>query len=598
MFTLIQRLVSVLNKKQKSKLWLLQLLVVFSALLEVVSVLAIGPFMAIVGNPSLLETNTLLNSIFIFFGFQGENEFLVYTGFGVLFFMLVSAFLSVITIRLLSFFAADIGSGFGNRLYRFYMEKDYLYHLSVNSSELMKKISVESNRVTDNILQPLVQINARIATIIFISVFIFLYNPYVALSGVLILFLAYYAMYRVVRNRLFLNGESISVYSRKRFSLMNEGFGSIKELKILGRQKYFIDKFSTSGDIFARAYGSSNSLYNMPRYIMEFVVYSSMVSLILVLLMAYDGDLASVLPVMAVFGMAAFKLLPSFQQVYSGLAQIRSNITAFDTIYEDLLAGLKSEDAFIDEQSETLTGDVCLKNITFKYPAAISNALNDINLVIPHNKTVGIVGPSGSGKSTLFDVLTGIIPPDSGVVTVGGVVVDKSNLRSWQNGIGYVSQMTLIRDGTIAENIAFGINPECINNAKLISAAEMANLDVWLKSLPDGLNTMVGERGVQISGGQRQRIAIARALYHDANYLFFDEATSALDSMTEKSVVDAIEYMSGEKTIVMIAHRINTVKNCSIIYVVEDGLVKDSGTYEELVARSSIFANMAGVSHE
>ena len=211
---------------------------------------------------------------------------------------------------------------------------------------------------------------------------------------------------------------------------------------------------------------------------------------------------------------------------------------------------------------------------------------------------MGIVGPSGSGKSTLFDVLTGIIPPDSGVVTVGGVVVDKSNLRSWQNGIGYVSQMTLIRDGTIAENIAFGINPECINNAKLISAAEMANLDVWLKSLPDGLNTMVGERGVQISGGQRQRIAIARALYHDANYLFFDEATSALDSMTEKSVVDAIEYMSGEKTIVMIAHRINTVKNCSIIYVVEDGAIKDSGAYDELIARSSIFANMAGVSHE
>lgn len=598
MFILIKSLVSVLNKKQKNKLFLLQFMVVFSALLEVVSVLAIGPFMAIVGNPSLLETNTLLNSIYIWFGFQSGYEFLVYTGFGVLSFMLVSAFLSVMTIRLLSFFAADVGSGFGNRLYRFYMEKDYLYHLSVNSSELIKKISVESNRVTDNILQPLVQINARVATIIFISVFVFLYNPYVALVGVLILFLAYYAMYRIVRNRLFFNGEAISVFSRKRFSLMNEGFGSIKELKILGRQKYFIDQFSESGDIFARAYGSSNSLYNMPRYIMEFVVYSSMVSLILVLLMAYDGDLASVLPVMAVFGMAAFKLLPSFQQVYSGLAQIRSNITAFDTIYEDLLAGLKNEDAFIDEQSETLTGDVCLKNITFKYPAAISNALNDINLVIPHNKTVGIVGPSGSGKSTLFDVLTGIIPPDSGVVTVGGVVVDKSNLRSWQNGIGYVSQMTLIRDGTIAENIAFGINPECINNAKLISAAEMANLDVWLKSLPDGLNTMVGERGVQISGGQRQRIAIARALYHDANYLFFDEATSALDSMTEKSVVDAIEYMSGEKTIVMIAHRINTVKNCSIIYVVEDGAIKDSGAYDELIARSSIFANMAGVSHE
>lgn len=598
MFILIKSLVSVLNKKQKNKLFLLQFMVVFSALLEVVSVLAIGPFMAIVGNPSLLETNTLLNSIYIWFGFQSGYEFLVYTGFGVLSFMLVSAFLSVMTIRLLSFFAADVGSGFGNRLYQFYMEKDYLYHLSVNSSELIKKISVESNRVTDNILQPLVQINARIATIIFISVFVFLYNPYVALVGVLILFLAYYAMYRIVRNRLFFNGEAISVFSRKRFSLMNEGFGSIKELKILGRQKYFIDQFSESGDIFARAYGSSNSLYNMPRYIMEFVVYSSMVSLILVLLMAYDGDLASVLPVMAVFGMAAFKLLPSFQQVYSGLAQIRSNITAFDTIYEDLLAGLKNEDAFIDEQSETLTGDVCLKNITFKYPAAISNALNNINLVIPHNKTVGIVGPSGSGKSTLFDVLTGIIPPDSGVVTVGGVVVDKSNLRSWQNGIGYVSQMTLIRDGTIAENIAFGINPECINSAKLISAAEMANLDVWLKSLPDGLNTMVGERGVQISGGQRQRIAIARALYHDANYLFFDEATSALDSMTEKSVVDAIEYMSGEKTIVMIAHRINTVKNCSIIYVVEDGAIKDSGAYDELIARSSIFANMAGVSHE
>lgn len=506
MFILIKRLVSVLNERQKKKLLLLQLMVVFSALLEVVSVLAIGPFMAIVGNVTLLETNALLNSIYLWFDFQSEHEFLVCAGFGVLSFMLISACLSVLTIRLLSYYAADVGSGFGNRLYRFYMGKDYLYHLSVNTSELIKKISVESTRVTDNILQPLVQINARIATIIFISVFVFLYNPYIALTGVLVLFLAYYAMYRVVRSRLFFNGEAISVYSRKRFSLMNEGFGSIKELKILGREKYFIDQFSESGNIFARAYGSSNSLYNMPRYIMEFVVYSSMVALILALLIAYDGDLASVLPVMAVFGMAAFKLLPSFQQVYSGLAQIRSNITAFDAVYDDLLSELKCEPVCGERKCKALTGNIYLKNIKFKYPAAISNALNDISVVIPYNRSVGIVGPSGSGKSTLFDVLTGIIWPDSGSITIGGIALDKKNLRSWQNGIGYVSQMTLIRDGTIAENIAFGIDSELVNHEKLISAAEMANLDVWLQSLPDGLNTLVGERGVQISGGSASEL--------------------------------------------------------------------------------------------
>ena len=597
MISPFKNLLQVLTPEQKKTIFVLQFLVIASAVFEVVSVLSIGPFMALVGNLELINNNGIINYVYKFSGVNKPEEFLVLAGILVLAFMFIAAVISIVTIWRLSIFAANVGAEFGDRLYSFYMQKNYLYHSGLNSAELIKKIATEVNRVTDNVLQPIVQINARLATIAFISIFILIYNPYIAIAGVLILAFAYIVLFAFVKNKLAKNGQLISEFSKQRFSLMNEGFGAIKELHILGRQSFFIKKFKDSGEVFAAAYGGSNSLYNMPRYFMEFVVYSAMIGLVLALLTTYDGNLATVLPVMGIFGIAAFKLLPSFQQIYSGAAQIRSNLAAFDSIYPDLIESMPARDHLPIRDAGRISGDVKLVNATFQYEKNANPVIKSISLDIPFRSTVGIVGPSGSGKSTLLDILVGAIRLKKGHLEVAGEEINgDANLARWQNSIGYVSQMSLIKDGTIADNIAFGVETNDIDQAKITRAANMAQLSDWIESLPSGFDTYVGERGLQISGGQRQRIAIARALYNDAEYLFFDEATSALDGITEQYIMESITKMAGHKTIVMIAHRLNTVKNCDLIYVVNDGLLQDSGTYDTLFETNSHFQQMAGVS--
>lgn len=595
MIQLIKDLLFIMNEKQRKKLYILQSMVIISAIFEVISVLSIGPFMAIVGNAELIKSNGYISEIYNFLGSDTSVDFMFSLGMIVLVFMLLAAVFSIITISKLSMYAASVGSEFGDRLYEYYLNLDYEYYTTINSADLVKKIATEVSRVTDNILQPLVQINARIATILFISIFVFIYDPIVALLGVFVLSAAYIILFSFVKNKLSRNGVLISEYSKKRFNLMHEGFGSIKELQILGRAKFFISKFQISGKIFAESYGSSNSLYNIPRYFMELVVFSSMIVLILILLKANDSNLASVLPVLGIFGVAAFKLLPSFQQLYSGAAQIRSNRSAFFSLKSDLEVALSHKSSVtLCTSSDRVNGHIIVDNISFSYRNSNKEILKNISLNIPYKSSIGIVGFSGSGKSTLLDILIGCLTPTSGTISIGGTKLSKSNIRSWMNNIGYVSQMALIKDGSVAENIAFGLESSEIDIDKLNSASDMAQLTEWVYSLEDGFETRVGENGVQISGGQRQRIAIARALYNDAEYLIFDEATSALDGITEKEIMRSISNISGHKTIIMVAHRVNTIKDCDLIYVLNDGSVCAAGTYSELMQDNVFFKNIAG----
>ncbi|RBJ79154.1 ABC transporter ATP-binding protein [Pseudomonas sp. MWU12-2534b] len=594
MISLVRELIRLMLPEQRKKLLILQLFVVLMAMAEVIGIAAIGPFMAMVGNIELIESNTLINSIYIETGLSNPIDFLFFVGVAVLVFLAISAMVSTYTIWKLSYFAAKTGAEIGDSLYAYYLSRDFLFHSDTSSAQLTKQIATEVNRITDHLLQPLVQINARIIAAAFIALAIFFYNPFISIVGLIVFLFAYGLLFYIVRGKLARNGMLISKVSKERFSLMNEGFGAIKDVQLLGREKSFINKFKVSGKAFATAYGSSNGLYNMPRYFMEFVIYSGMVGLILVLLKMYKGDLSAILPVLAVFGLAAFKLLPSFQQIYSGLAQIKSNISAFDSIKKDLLSARVSVgNKTLNPQDIVIEGYVELKDVYFKYPSKNSSTLCGISLKFPVNSVVGIVGPSGSGKSTLIDMLLGLISPDEGEFCVGGKCIEKNNIRSWQNLLGYVPQSIFLTEGTIVENIAFGVEEDSIDFKKVEKALKLASLDQWVENLPDGYLTKVGERGVQISGGQRQRLGIARALYNDADFLFFDEATSALDGVTEKMIMEAIDGFSSKKTIVMIAHRLNTVKNCDFIFMIDRGKLVDQGTYEYLLANNPYFKSMA-----
>lgn len=593
MMHIFDNLLLVLNENQKKRLYSLQVLIFFSTIIEIFGVAVIAPFMAIVGNIGIIDSNEIVKTVYIFSGAQSTQNFLILLGIFVLIILFVSACLSIITIRKLSIFAADVGAEFGNRLYRYYIEKSYIFHASVNSAELVKKISTETSRITDNILQPFVQINARVGTVLLLAIFLFIYNPYVAAVLCSLLASIYYILYIAVKWRLAKNGARISEYSAKRLKLMSEGFSSIKELHLLQKTHFYINEFEKSGKVFSQSYGSSNSIYNAPRYVVEFIVYGLMIGLVVALLSAYNGDVTKVLPVMSVFGVAAIKILPSFQQIYSGAAQIKGNISALDSAKQDLI------DAKISEKSkstvcseEKLSGDIVARDLRFSFDKT-TDILRNLSIKIPEKKIIGIVGASGSGKSTLLDILIGAIHSEFGTVLVGGVDI-KKNIQRWRRSIGYVSQMAALRDATVAENIAFGCDMEDIDIEKLKLSLEKSKLSEWVDKLHNGYLTRIGERGLQISGGQRQRIAIARAIYYDADYLFFDEATSALDGITEKEILESILSAAANKTVVMIAHRINTLKNCDLIYVISEGCIEDCGTHAELISKNIQFSKMSG----
>lgn len=593
-------LYGLLDRGQRRQLMALQGLVILMSLIEVLSVLSIGPFMALVGNLSQLQGKGLLAQAYHWSGVTSPARFVISAGAVTLAILVVSTLVSMYTLWRLYMYGVLVGAQLGNRLFKYYMSRPWLFHASANSSHLTSNIADETQRITFGIIASCMQLNAKLVMAVLMSAAIFVYNPLVAATGVGLFAIAYTGLYRLARMRLERNGKRVTEQQAIRFKLMSEGFGGIKELLLLGRQQTFSAKFAKASHEFAVAHGSNQVIAQVPRYAMELLAFGAVIALVIYLVIAHDGQMGAILPILSVYALAGMKLLPAFQQVYSSLTQIRGTLPALHGLMGDLRNSL--EDANADRspaQGRAGSGHfvpaqaIELRGITFTYPNAECVALDQLTLTIPANKTIGIVGASGSGKSTAIDVLLGLITPDSGELIVDGEVIGVANMRRWQDSVGFVAQSIFLADSSIRENIAFGIPQEAIDDKQVERAARLAHLGPLLETLPRGLQTYVGERGVQLSGGQRQRIGIARALYHDAQVLVLDEATSALDGITERLVMDAIHDFGGTKTIVMIAHRISTVKNCDWIYLLGNGRVLDAGPYATLAQRNESFQRMA-----
>ncbi len=595
MLKLIKQIIILLNPSQRKRFYALQILVLLMAVMEIVGVASIIPFMALVGDMDQLQQDTIIAQVYQASNITSESQFVSLLGFVVLIMLIISAIISMFTTWMQSMLANKIGSEIADRLYTYYLMQDWLFHASGSSAQLTKKIAVETQRVTGHILMPLMYLNARIVLVLLMIISIFIYEPKVAIIGFSTFTIAYLFLFTVVRMRLQTNGRTISKVNEERFRLMNEAFGGIKDVLLLGRDSDFISRFNQSGVELAYSQGNNGALINVPRYFMELIAFGSMIAIVLYLIAYYDGDMGIILPILSVYALASVKLLPAFQNIYASIASIKSHSAAFESIHEDLansteakLRALKSEKSYLYPKQQ-----ISLENITFAYPGIEDPALNQLNISIPANSVIGIVGPSGSGKSTLIDILLGLIKPQEGKLKVDNIVIDAKNCRSWQNSIGFVAQSIFLSEGTIAENVAFGIPEDQINLEQVHQALKLAHLDELLQSLAKGVHTKVGERGVQLSGGQRQRVGIARALYYEAEVLVFDEATSSLDGITEKMIMEAIHDFSGQKTIIMIAHRLKTVQKCDQIFFIDKGQVVDKGTYHELIERNKHFKNMA-----
>ena len=595
MLTILKKLLYILSKKEKRKLIFVFFGILIMGFLEVVGVGSIMPFISVASDPSVIHTNEYLNYFYTLFSFKSVDSFLFTLGVTVAVFILISNLSRTGITYVVKRYSALREHHISMRLLTRYISQPYVYFLNKNSSELIKNILEEVRGVVKNILLPLLEAITNLVVCVFIVIMLVIVKPALAFIVAAVLSSSYGLIYYFARRKLIRIGNERLEANRLRFKYTTDAFGGIKNVKISGKEENFIDQFKHPSRIFALNEAYKDILGQIPRYGLETIAFGGMV-LIILFLMKLEGDFNKVLPIISLYAFAGYKLMPAMQKVFRGITRLRYNSPVLDLVYADV-KGLKKyslPNDTIDIQQLTLNDKIDLKNILFLYPNSQKEIIKRQSLSIKANTTIGLVGPTGCGKTTLVDIILGLLTPQEGAMYIDGIKITEENYRNWQANIGYVPQTIFLTDDSIARNIAFGIPQEKIDMEAVEQAAEVANLDTFIKEeLEEGYETIVGERGVRLSGGQRQRIGIARAVYHNPSVLILDEATSALDGLTEQAIMDAIHNLSHKKTIIMIAHRLTTVKECDVIHILDKGRIIDSGQYEELVQRNERFRRMA-----
>ena len=583
------------KKKEKFQISLLLIGSIIMAFFEVVGVASILPFMSMVLDPDQISSNQILSFLFNFFKFDNVETFLFYSGVAVLVLLAFSNFFSAFMYWAITYFSKMQGHIISMRLLKHYLSNNYLFFIERNSSDLGKNILSEIDRVVKGVvLQALQAISKAILTIVVFTFLIYI-NPFIAIISVLSIGGAYFIFYIISRSYLSTIGEKQSIALFHRYRTVDEAMMGIKDIKLKSLERNFIGRFRQPSIDNARFSAQGLVIAILPRYLLETVAFGGIISIILILL-SNDVLISEIIPVLSLYAVAGYRLLPAVQNIYSAQSMIKYNRPALMIIINDLKEiETEEKNELSNEVDQMIKFDkkITVNDIFFKYPKSKKNVINGISLSILKNTSIGFAGSTGSGKTTLIDVILGLLDPKKGNIIVDDTIINNQNLLSWQNKISYVPQTIFLIDESISSNIAFGIKREEIDHDKVAKAAQLANLDRFVEDLPEKYDTLVGENGVKLSGGQRQRIGIARALYNEPEVLVLDEATSALDGITENYVMEAIESLSNKLTLIIVAHRITTIENCDMIYFLEEGKVKDHGTYNELISKNSQFKKMA-----
>lgn len=591
----LKKISHLLTPQEHKRAILLLLMVLVMAFLEMLGLVSILPFMAVLSNPDIVETNTTLKNIYHFtknYGIENNQQFLFLLGILVFVMLVLSLFFKALTIYVQVRFTTMCQYSISSRVIKGYLNEAYSWFLSRHSADLGKTILSEVAMVVTNGLNPLINLVVRSIVAITILILLIVIDPKLAMIVGLTLGLAYGLIYKLIRNFLKHISQERFKANQWRYTAVSEAFGAIKEIKLGGLEQIYTDRFSNPAKSFATHTASFQVLNQLPRFALEAIAFGGML-LILLYLMAQSGDFVNAVPVIALYTFAGYRLMPALQGIYGSISQLRFVGPALDALHKDLLK-LKAAKFDNDKNILPLKKNILLNNIDYNYPNSSRTALKNLNLTIPARSTVGIVGATGSGKTTTVDIILGLLKAQKGSLQIDGQVISENNKRAWQRTIGYVPQQIYLADDSIASNIAFGIDYKDINQKKVERAAKIANLhDFVVKELPNKYKTTVGERGIRLSGGQRQRIGIARALYNNPQVLIFDEATSALDNLTEQIVMDSVHKIGSDITIILIAHRLSTVKECDTIFLLEKGELKAEGTFENLIKMSESFRKSA-----
>tara|TARA_A100001011_G_C14279299_1_gene830810 strand:- start:46 stop:1818 length:1773 start_codon:yes stop_codon:yes gene_type:complete len=580
-----KKLIFLLSPQERRRAGLLLVMILIMALLDMIGVASVLPFIAVLTNATLIETNFIIKYIYQsskIFGVENYQQFLFFLGVVVLILLVTSLTFKAITIYAQVRFSEMRHYSISKRLVEGYLRQPYSWFLNQNSSELGKTILSEVSNVVGNGIGQFLEVVAKGSVAITLIILLIIVDPKLALIVGFTISFAYGLIYYLLANYLKRIGEERLLHNELRFKYVSEAFNAAKEVKVGGLEQSFTNRFSFSAAIFAKTSTSADVIKQLPRFFLEAIVFGGIL-LIILYIMSQTGSFNTALPIVSLYVFAGYRLMPALQQIYASLTILKFVEPSLDKLYNDV-KNLKPVVENQNKGSISLNKTVTLNNISYSYPNSERTALKDISLTIPAKSTVGLVGSTGSGKTTTVDIILGLLEPQKGTLEVDGKIITKENSRSWQRSIGYVPQYIHLSDDTVEANIAFGVEPKFINKKAVEKASTIANLHEFvMEELPNKYQTIIGEDGVRLSGGQRQRIGIARALYYNPQVLVLDEATSALDNQTEKVVMDAINNLSKDITIVLIAHRLNTVKNCDIVFKLNKGKIIEQGKFSEII---------------
>ena len=579
-----KKLLYLLTRYEKRRAMLLLCMILIMAFLEMLGVASIMPFMAVLTSPDLIQTNPILNNLFSLskkFGVETNNQFLFVLGISVFLLLVISIAFKALTNYAQLRFTFMRQYSLGKRMIEGYIHQPFSWFLNRHSADLGKNIISEVGTIVSGILNPSLNLIQNILVTLVILIILISINFKIAIIAGLTLGSVYGIIYLFSRSLVFKIGKERLKASELLFISVSEAFGAIKEIKVSGSEKNFINRYSEPAKNLAKSQALLGLISTLPRFALEAVAFGGII-LVILYFIAQTGNFNDIIPIISLYVFAGYRLMPALQGVYRSAAQIRYAKPSLDTLYEDL-NNLKSTNSTNDKNRLQFKKNITLKNIFFQYPNSKKTVLNNVNLNISARSKIGIVGATGSGKTTIVDIILGLLELQKGRFEVDGKLIEKNNLRSWQNSIGYVPQNIFLADDTVLANIAFGVEKNIINQQSVENAAKVASLHEFVvNELSEKYQTYIGEKGIRLSGGQRQRIGIARALYQNPKLLILDEATSSLDSLTEQDVMDAVYNMGKDLTVIMIAHRLSTVKECDSIVVIENGEIKHQGSFPRI----------------
>jgi ABC-type multidrug transport system fused ATPase/permease subunit len=591
--TTIRQALSLLGREQRKRWFLLLVLALATSLLEIVAAALVYILLGLVANPNGEVSLPLIGEIgSIAGGMDERTTILSLIGIMIAFF-LVRAAVSMATEYITARVVNNAGARLSTRLLQGYLSLPYSFHLRRSSSELIRNGHQAVSEVVYSVFHPMIRVMAEGVMTIGILVLLVLVSPVGAALAVAVVGASTVVLLLIVQPRLKRSGSIAHAMQKEALASLQQSFHGVRDIKVLGREKFFSDVYGRARRRLARMMYIQQTLYQLPRVIIE----TSLIGFILVFFavtIATGSEAQGALSILGLFGYAGLRLQPSLQRIAAGINSIRFSTAPVADIYRDLqmIGQNTAEDRSPD--LAPFEHEIRLEHVSFSYQNSECEALVDVDLTIRRGEQVGICGPTGGGKSTLVDILSGLLTPTSGRVAVDGRdIADKT--RGWQRNLGIVSQMVFLMDDSLRNNIALGISKADVDEAALDEAVGLARLDEFVKSLPEGLDTVVGERGVRLSGGERQRIAIARALYNRPQVLIFDEGTSALDNVTEQELIRSLRQLRGKHTILLVAHRLSTVRDADRVIFMKDGRVAGMDTFEELLRNNESFRQMAAL---